>query len=420
MIYKDIELSKVIAPHFFELHKDIKNHNHTHYWIDGGRGSTKSSFVSEEILLLLKKNPQTHALVMRKVAATIKDSVYSQILWAIDTLGLNDEFAAKLSPLEIIHKKTGQKIFFRGADDPLKIKSIKPNFGYIGIGWYEELDQFYGMEEIRNINQSIMRGGDRFWMFYSFNPPKSRDNWVNVEKLEEYEERINHHSTYLGVPKEWLGEPFFKEANALKEKRPSAYEHEYLGIATGTGGAVFENVKKQKISDEEIFQMQYFKYGIDFGFALDPFAWGKLYYDRKHRILYILDEIYEEKLKNSAAAKRIIEKKNGRMYIIADSAEPKSIAEMRDYGLNIQPCKKGPDSVEHGIKWLQDLEAIIIDPSRTPNAYKEFTLYEYEMNRNGEYISAYPDKNNHFIDLTRYALEQEIQSTGWGMGVRGF
>lgn len=416
----DIRLSGLIAPHFYTVHKDIKSHSHTHYWIDGGRGSTKSSFISLEIPLIIKRNPRANALVMRKVAATIKDSVYNQLLWAIDSLGLNKEFYARLSPLEITYLPTGQKIFFRGADDPYKIKSVKPKFGYLATAWYEELDQFYGMEEIRNINQSIMRGGDKFWLFYSFNPPKSRDNWVNVEKLEERADRLNHHSTYLGVPSKWLGEQFVYEAELLKARKPQIYEHEYMGIATGTGGAVFENIIERPITDDEIAQMQYFRYGIDFGFALDPFAWGRLSYDRKHRTLFILDEIYEIKLKNSIAAQKIKEKHKGRMLITADCAEPKSISEMRDYGLNIEPCKKGPDSVEHGIKWLQDLDEIVIDKRRTPNAYKEFTLYEYEMNRNGEYISAYPDKNNHFVDLTRYALEKEIQSDGWGFGTKGF
>jgi len=131
--------------------------------------------------------------------------------------------------MEITYIKTKQKIYFRGADDPLKLKSIKPKFGYIGIAWYEELDQFNGMEEIRNINQTIICGGERFNIFYTFNPPKTRDNWVNVEKLENKTGRLIHHSTYETVPREWLGNKFIEEAEYLKQTKPQAYEHEYAG-----------------------------------------------------------------------------------------------------------------------------------------------------------------------------------------------
>lgn len=260
-----------------------------------------------------------------------------------------------------------------------------------------------------------MRGGDAFWIFYSYNPPKSRDNWVNIEKLKEHPKRLNHHSTYLQTPRSWLGEDFFYEADLIKETQPQTYEHEYLGIATGTGGAVFENIQERPITDEEIKQFDRLYYGIDFGFAIDPFAWGKLHFDAKRRILYILDEIYEQKLSNEKAARIMRERGTGHIY--ADSSEPKSIAEMRSLGLPVDPAKKTPDSVEYGIKWLQGLTAIVIDRRRTPHAYKEFSLYEYERNRDGEFISSFPDKNNHFIDLTRYALYNVMDwNKGWGFG----
>lgn len=412
MILGDVKLSTLVAPHFYDIHKSIKAHDYTHHWLNGGRGSTKSSFFALEIPLLIIKNPTMHAIVLRKVAGTLKDSVFNKILWAIEALGLTKYFRCTKSPLEITYIPTGQKIYFRGADDPIKIKSITPSFGYIGIGWYEELDQFAGMEEIRNINQSIMRGGDKFYMFYSYNPPKSRDNWVNVEVMEEREDRINHKSTYLGVPKEWLGSQFIYEAEHLKVTKPQAYDHEYMGIATGTGGAVFENVKARAITDDELKMFDRLFFGLDFGFAVDPMTWVKIHYDQKHKTLYILDEIYETKLKNSTATQKIKEKHRGTMRIVADSAEPKSIAEMKSLGLNITGAQKGPDSVEHGMKWLQDLDAIVIDKNRTPNAYREFTLYEYQMDKQGNYISAYPDKNNHIIDATRYAIESQMSKTG--------
>lgn len=281
----EVRLTTLIAPHFYEIHKDIKNHNHTHYWLNGGRGSTKSSFFALEIVLKIISNPKMHTLVLRKVGATLKDSVYNKIIWAIESLGLTNYFKATKSPLEITYIPTGQKIFFRGADDPIKIKSITPSFGYIGIGWYEELDQFAGMEEIRNLNQSIMRGGDKFYMFYSYNPPKSRDNWVNVEVMEQRKDRLTHTSTYLGVPKKWLGEQFIYEAEYLSRTRPQSYEHEYMGVATGTGGAVFENIIARDITDDEIKIFDRIYYGLDFGFAVDPLAFIKMYYDKNNHIL---------------------------------------------------------------------------------------------------------------------------------------
>lgn len=386
-------------------------HNHTHYWFGGGRGAAKSSDVSQMIVLLMVNNPNVNTLVLRKVGATLRDSVFNQLVWAIDTLGLGHLFKTTVSPLEITYLKTGQKIYFRGADKPIKIKSIKPQKGYMGIVWFEEVDQFCGMEEIRNILQSANRGGDLYWNFYSYNPPKSRDNWVNVERLEEYPDKIYHHSTYLGVPVEWLGEQFIYEAEKLKERKPQAYEHEYLGVATGTGGAVFDNLVERIITQEEYNSFDRFHFGIDFGFAVDPFAWVKLHYDKKRKRLFVLEEIYQEKLKNTIAVEMIKAKHKWNMHIKADCADPKSIAEMKSLGLSIVGVKKGPDSREYGFKFLQDLDEIVVDKQRTPNAFREFTMYEYEIDKNGNYISVYPDKNDHILDACRYALEDEMRNS---------
>lgn len=408
---KTVKLSNIIASHFWELHRDIRRHGHTYYWLEGGRGSTKSSDISIEIPQILIKNPDCHAVVLRKVGNTIKNSVYPQMQWGIDALGLTDKFRFKTSPHEITYKKTGQKILFFGVDDPHKIKSIKLPFGYVGICWMEELDQFSGMEEIRNLNQSLLRGGPVFWEFCSFNPPKSQNNWVNEEKLFDDPDRLVHHSTYLGVPREWLGERFFEDAEKLKIKNEMAYRHEYLGEVTGTGGAVFENVEDMGMSDELVGNFDRLYYGLDFGFAVDPLAYVAMYYDAKHEDLYIFDEIYQRKLTNSQAAGRIAQRTGDRL-IIADSAEPKSIKEMKDYGLHITGARKGPDSVEHGIKWLQDRAHIYIDKRRCPNTFREFISYEYERNREGQFISAYPDKNNHAIDAVRYGMGPAMPRAG--------
>ena len=404
----EINIADRIARSFDTVFWDVQDHGHTFYWLPGGRGSTKSSFVGIEVPLLLMQHPQCHAVVLRKVGNTIKNSVYPQVQWGIEQLGVADRFKCITSPHEITYKATGQKILFFGVDDPMKVKSIKLPFGYVGIVWYEELDQFSGMEEIRNLNQSLLRGGEKYWVFASYNPPKSRNNWVNEEILNEYPDRLVHKTTYLDVPREWLGEQFLLEAEKLKAKNETAYNHEYLGEVTGTGGAVFENVEDMVMDDEMISQFDRRYYGLDFGFAVDPLAFVAMHYDAKHEDLYIFDEIYQQKLTNSKAAQLIL-RKIGSQHIMADSAEPKSIAEMKAAGLFISGAKKGPDSVDYGVKWLQGRRRIYIDKRRAPNTYREFVSYEYERNRAGQYISAYPDANNHAIDAVRYGLWRVMQ-----------
>lgn len=408
-----MKLSKALAPAFWSLHRDIQQHGHTFYWLKGGRGSGKSSFISLEILLVLLRHKDRHAVILRKVGRSLKTSVYAQIQWAIERLGLMDTglFICKKSPLEIIYRPTGQILYFFGVDDPTKIKSIKPPNGYIGIVWLEEADQFLGMDEIRNLNQSLLRGGKEYIEFVSFNPPKSRDHWINAELFVDDAARLVHASTYRDMPVAWLGEQFFLEAEKLKAHNERAYRHEYLGEATGTGGAVFENVADRRMTDAEIAAFGRVYHGLDFGFAVDPLAFLSCAYDRKREDVYIFEEIYEQRLSNSRATARI-RPLAGQNVIYADSAEPKSIAEMKGLGLRIFGARKGRDSVAHGIKWLQDRAHIYIDKVRCPHTYREFVTYAYERNREGQFISAYPDRNNHAIDAARYALGEVMRAGG--------
>lgn len=403
-------LSEIIAPSFVGLHIDVKNEGHTHYWLKGGRGSAKSSFASIEIILGMTKNPDANAVCIRKVGLYLKDSVYEQLAWAIDKLGVTELWQLKKSPLEMIYIPTGQRILFRGADKPMKLKSTKVRKGYIRYIWYEEVAEFNGMEEIRTINQSLMRGGGKFTVFYTYNPPKSQRSWVNKEVELVQEGKKVHHSTYLTVPREWLGDKFIDEAEHLKKTKPESYAHEYLGEVTGTGGTVFPNVKLERITAEEIKEFDKIRRGIDFGYAADPFVYLICHFDVKRKKLYIFDEIYKRGLSNARAADMIKAKGNYSQAVICDSAEPKSIAELRGYGLRVRGAKKGPDSVEYGVKFLQSLEEIIIDPSRCPYSAEEFYNYELEpvAGEDNEFKDGYPDKNNHAIDAARYALEDDI------------
>ena len=373
----------------------------------------KSSYISEIVPLLLIKHPSTHALVLRKVANTLRDSVYAQYIWAIDELGMAKYWEAKKTPMELIYKPTGQKIMFRGADDPMKIKSIKVPFGYIAVTHFEEKDQFAGRAEIRNILQSTMRGGALFWNFESYNPPISRDNWANKDSLEDRPDRFRHSSTYLQAPLEWLGERFIAEAEHLRETDERAYRHEYLGEAVGTGGNVFENLELREITNEEIQRFDRIYQGVDWGWFPDPFAFIRLHYDKARETIYLIDEIYQNKLTNDASGKLILERKYTDAYVTEDSAEPKSVADHRSMGIPAKSAIKGPGSVEYGMKWIQRRK-IVIDKRRTPNALREFVGYEYERNKAGDIISGYPDKNNHAIDAVRYALERVFNKYGSG------
>ena len=395
------------ADSFHAAIRDIRNRKHRIYAFKGGRGSTKSSCISEIIPELMKNNPDVHALVVRKVGNTLKDSVFAQLQWSIDKLGIAHEWGDKRNPLEMTYLKTGQTIYFRGADKKEKIKSIKPPFGYIGILWFEELDQFNGEEEIRNIIQSAIRGGECAWVFMSFNPPKSKDSWANKYTAYPPDDMLVHESTYLDVPPEWLGKPFYDEAENLKKANPEAYENEYMGEANGAGGNVFTQIELRTITDEEIAEFDNIYQGVDWGIAPDPYCFVRLHYDRARETIYFIDEhtATGHEALNRQTADVILERGYDDYDVTCDSAEKKSTTDYRDFGINAKNAKKGAGSVAYGMKWLIQRK-IVIDPERTPFVKEEFTNYEFDRDKEGNLVTGYPDHDNHSIDATRYALER--------------
>jgi PBSX family phage terminase large subunit len=411
-----VVLTNLIAPSFYDIHHFLKEDRYTHYWLKGGRGSTKSSFVSLEIILGMMKDPDANAVALRKHKEYLRESVYEQLLWAIDVLGVSHLWHDSVSPMSLTYKPTGQKIIFRGADKPKKVKSSKLRHGYIKYIWYEEIDEFDGMADVRTINQTFLRGGPKFVVFYGFNPPKSQRNWVNGEIRVKRPDRIVHHSTYETVPRHWLGEQFFLEADHLKSINLDAYEHEYLGKVTGTGGEVFNNITLRTITAEEIGSFDRIKRGLDWGYAADPLHYEVLHYDKMRKRIYIFHEIHKVGMRFDALAEAIKAENKLNQPVTADSAEPRSNDEMKSRGIRIRPAKKGPGSVEHGIKFLQDLEEIIIDEERCPNTAREYTHYELEKDANGNWKDGFPDKDNHSIDSTRYALEDDIKPSGVRFG----
>lgn len=302
---------------------------------------------------------------------------------------------------------------FRGADDPMKIKSIKVPFGYIGITHFEEKDQFAGRAEIRTILQSTMRGGSMFWNFESYNPPISRDNWANIDTTEDRPDRLCHKSTYLEAPREWLGEQFIAEAEYLRDTNEKAYQHEYLGIPVGTGSDVFENIEIREITDEEISQFDRVLRGVDWGYFPDPWAYNECYYSAAKQELLIFGELTTYKMDNEQTANKLKERGLTRQDMIcADSEDPKSIADYNKYGLKCYGAIKGPGSVERSMIWLQSLKKIVIDPRRCPDTKTEFINYQYMRTKDGEIMSGYPDAENHHIDGIRYATSHIWQKPG--------
>ena len=415
-----INASDLMPMVFKEDLKNVMEHSYTEYIEHGGRGSCKSSFISLAIIILIISNPDYNAVIIRKTDNTLRDSVYAQMKWACEKLGVSSWFNFTTSPLQIVYKPTGQIIFFRGANDPEKLKSIKTVKGYTAITWFEELTEFTP-NDLNSIKLSTMRGGEVYYLFESFNPPASERNWVNAYTREIRSNRFVHKSTYLTTPKEWLGEQFLYEAEIMQKNNERAYKNIFLGEPTGTGKNIFENITLREITDKEIASFDYTYQGIDWGYFPDPFIWCAFSYDSKTRTLYIYDELKLYKHGNKDASDKLLEYIKDKYYdgyheerIVADSAEPKSIADFHSYGWNIHASNKFPNSVKAGMKWLQSLTAIIIDPVRCPEAADEFTLFEYDIDKKtGEIIGDFPDgQPDHAIAAARYGLETVWQRKG--------
>jgi phage terminase large subunit len=409
-----VSLKKIIAPSFYPVYGEFFDTDKSDFWLMGGRGSTKSTFASICVVLDIMRNASrgevTNALVLRKVANTLRQSVFAQVQKAIDLLQVNHLWKPGLSPLQLTYKPNGAIILFDGCDDATKLKSITVPKGYIRTLWIEEVAEFSGIEEIRSVRQSVLRGGDSFKVIQSFNPPRSKAHWTNAEVLIPTPDRVVHKSCYLDVDPAWLGPQFLRDAEQLRLVNEEAFRHEYLGESVGTGGQIFRNMIVKPITSREILDFGYSSCGLDFGFAIDPCAISWLNYSRKTKTLWIFDEEYQYGCSNSKTAE-LIRKREWRKSVICDSAEPKSIADLSSYGIRAMPARKGKGSIERGMRFLtNEITQIIIDPSRTPNAVREFSSYEYLPNPNGGWRNEYPDSNNHLIDATRYGLQDFMQT----------
>lgn len=427
---KNLDIKNHIAECYLPVHESIESGDFTFYNLTGGRGSGKSSFISLELILQIMQDETglSNALCVRKWAVTLRQSVFSQLSWAITSLGVSEYWKSSLTPMQFTYKPTGQIIRLTGLDDPQKLKSLKPTKGYFKYLWIEEFAELGGESELRNLQQSVLRGGASFCVLRSWNPQISRVNWSNQLLNRADERSMNLLTTYLQMPPEWLGQTFIDEAEQLKAINLKAYEHEFLGLPVGQGAEVFsENLEIRTISDEEVDQCEKIHSGLDWGFSSDPACFLRVNYEPKTETIMILDEIYKTHMSNAQLAEEIKSRRwdktgdwhvdlylNGavedKALIIADSAEPKSINDMRSMGLKVIPCRKFAGCVEYRLRWLQ-YRKIIVDPRRTPNCARELQNYSYEVDKKtGEVLSSVVDRDNHSIDALAYALDREIYS----------
>lgn len=410
-----VDLKNVIGPGFYDSHRAVREQRAHTLVEEGGRGSLKSSFCSVEIVLWLLKWPQSHALVMRQMGNTLEDSVYSQMLWAVAKLGLSEHFLEKKSPLRLIYKPTGQTIYFRGLDDEMKIKGIKPKFGYIGCLWFEEADQLRrGENAVLSVKQSAFRGSgsNPTLTLISFNPPANARNWANRYAREQQPGKLVHHSSYLDAPRDWLGKEFLDGADWLRKTKPLKYRHMYLGEMVGSGTQVFDNILSRKTTAKEIAGFDNIISGVDWGYYPDPWVFIRTYYHAATRTLYIFDEARGNKMQNAVTAEIVKGRVAPGELILADLSDEKACADYRSYGLRCWPARKGPGSRELGVRWLQGLNAIVIDPVKCPCVLQEFLEWEYEVAPDGTVLGTLMDANDHGIDAARYACSRIWQRKG--------
>ena len=396
--------------------RSMRDFAHDEYWFKGGRGTAKSTTAANRGVYLIGRDPTANFVCYKKHKVEIEDSVYAEMCKAIYRFGGEDAFRFKTSPFEIIHRRTGQKIFFRGMDDAGKSKGISARTGYVQGVWFEETDQFAGMKEIDTVLQTLGRGGEHFHAIFTFNPPESSANWVNQEVGKVNPRRMVLHTTYKDIPADWLGPFFFHRMEAIRAENEMRYRHEYLGEVTGTGNEIFRNVKQVHFTKDDIAEMRRKRWGMDFGQGDPTTIVGTNYIPRMvdgvdiGGRLQIFNEWYKVDARNREIFAAIKERGLEYTDIEADSGGGglSVINEMRDLGIRgIHQAYKPGGSVERGIRWMRGLQAIEIGDD-CPNAYREFTSYMYKKLRDGTNRNEFPDMDNHLIDPTRYSRREEI------------
>lgn len=374
----------------------------------GSRASKKSTTTAMNLIYRIMEYPESNALVVRKTYRTLLDSCFAQLKWAVNRLGVKDYFDFKLSPLEIIYKPTGQKILFRGLDDPLKVTSVTVDVGSLCFLWIEEAYEIMSEADFDMLDESI-RGevpkGHFKQITLTFNPWNER-HWIKGRFFDKVDKDVLAITTNY-ICNEWLDRSDLNVFERMKENNPRRYQVAGLGNWGIVDGLIYENFEERQFTLEEIKDYKTVA-GLDFGYTNDPTAFFIGFLDKKDSILYVWDEMYSKGLSNKKIYENIKNMGYSKEKITGDSAEPKSIDELKGYGLRIKGAKKGKDSILNGIQWIQDLK-IVIHP-RCNNFLTEISNYQWDKDKFGKALNRPIDDFNHLLDAMRYALEDDIQS----------
>ena len=393
----------------------------------GSRASKKSKTTALWIIYMMMRNKDANTLVIRKVFRTLKDSCYKELKWAAKRLKVEHLWDFTLSPLEATYKPTGQKIYFRGLDDPLKVTSIAVDTGYLCWAWIEEAYEITKEEDFNMLDESI-RGKTPEGLFkqiiLTFNPWNER-HWLKKRFFDEEDEDILAMTTNY-MCNEWLDEADLKVFETMKKNNPRRYAVAGLGGWGIVDGLVYENWKEEEftLTNKKEYEDAEKKpknpvfaedvksaFGLDFGYTNDPSAFFVGFLDIENKKLYVWDEFYEKGMSNKRIADTVIEMGYKKDHITADSAEPKSIDELNGLGLRVKAAQKGRDSILNGIQWIQELE-IIIHP-RCVNFLTEISNYTWDKDKFDNKLNKPIDDFNHLMDAMRYALEKYIKKNGW-------
>lgn len=380
--------------------------------VKGSRASKKSKTTALWIIYNMMKYKKSNTLVVRKVFRTLKDSCYSDLRWAINKFQVQDYWEFKESPLEITYKPTGQKILFRGFDDPLKITSISVSVGSLCFCWIEEAYEITDEKAFNMLDESI-RGVVEEPLFkqiiLSFNP-WNENHWLKARFFDKKADNILAITTNY-LCNEWLDEADKKLFEEMKIRDPRRYRVAGLGEWGKVDGLVYENWHEQEFDWREILnkrQKAKAVFGLDFGYTNDPAAFFCGILDLEQKEIYVFDEIYKNGMQNTAIYSEIEKMGFRKELIVADSAEAKSIDHLRALGLNrIKGSKKGKDSVNAGIQFIQDFK-IYIHP-RCCNFLTEISNYAWDKDKFGKAINKPVDDFNHLMDAMRYALEDYMR-----------
>lgn len=378
----------------------------------GSRASKKSKTTALNQINRIMEYPEANLLVVRKTYRTLKDSCFAELKWAIHRLGVDAWWAAKESPLEMTYLPTGQKIYFRGLDDPLKVTSITVDVGQLCFLWLEEAYEVTREEDFDMLDESI-RGESAPGLFkqitITFNP-WNEHHWLKKRFFDAPPDPDILAMTTNYTCNEWLDDADKRLFERMRQNNPRRYRVAGLGDWGIVDGLIYENWEEREFDIDEIRRKPgvHSVFGLDFGYTNDPTALFCGMIDRENRTLYVFDEMYEKGMSNERIARKVIEMGYSKERITADSAEPKSIDRLRELGLyHIRAARKGKDSISNGIDFLQDYH-FVIHP-RCVNFLTEISNYTWDTDKLGNKIGKPIDDFNHLMDAMRYGCEGEMR-----------